>query len=158
MALSTVPIVSDKIFLRDVSDTIKKIEGDCKDEARAWVTIRQATEGDVAAIERVRGKGVVVHGEDGSVSETYDRDTSHVRKEQFKRTVVGVGNISDAAGKELFVFKTGPNYALLDMTDDQFSEAYNDLARPITNAFGLAILQANPQWDLRELKKESGEG
>jgi hypothetical protein len=158
MALSTVPIVSGQIYLRDLSDTLKALEGKCKDEHRAWVMIRQATEGDVAAIELVRGKGTVVHGQDGSTTEMYDRDTSHVRKEQFKRTVVGVGNISDAAGSELFKFKAGPNYAVLDMTDDEFSEAYDALPRPVTNAFGLAILESNPQWDLRERVGESGEG
>jgi len=157
MALSTVPIVSDKLYLRDLSDTLKAIEGECKDELRAWVMIRQATEGDVAAIERVRGKGKVIHGQDGSTTEMYDRDTSHVRKEQFKRTVIGVGNISDAANKELFKFKAGPNYAVLNMTDDEFSVAYDALPRPVTNAFGLAILKGNPQWDLRENKGESGE-
>ena len=157
MTLSTVPIVTEKLYLRDLSDTLKAIEGECKDELRAWVTIRQATEGDVAAIERVRGKGQVIHGQDGSTTEMYDRDTSHVRKEQFFRTVTGVGNISDAAGKELCKFKAGPNYAILDMTDDEFSVAYDALPRPVTNAFGLAILKGNPQWDLRVAGEKSGE-
>jgi len=159
MAISSAPIISEKLFLQDLSSDIAAIEnvqGLCPEDQRAWVIIRQATEGDVATLSRVGGRGKITHNPDGSMTEEYDRDFNPYRAKQFQVTVVGVGNISDASGGPLFRFKDGPNYPILDMTDEQFSAAYNSLPRPVTNAFALAVIRANPQWGVSR-DTDSGE-
>lgn len=161
MAISVAPIISDKIYLQDLSADIaamENVQGLCPEDQRAWVKIRQATEGDVAAITQMYSMGKVTHHADGSTTEEYDRDINPIRAQQFRRTVVAVGNINNVAGTPLFKLKDGVNYPILDMTEEQFTAAYDSLPRPVTNAFSLAVAQGNPQWGApRKKDDESGE-
>lgn len=160
MAINAAPIISDKIYLQSVSDdvaSIENVQGLCPEERRAWVKIRQATEGDVAALSLLSRIGKVTHHADGSTTEEYDRDFNPIRAQQFMRTVVGVGNINGVSDAPLFRFKDGPNYPVLDMTEEQFMAAYNSLPRFVTNAFAAAVVEGNPQWGVPTKDTSSGE-
>jgi hypothetical protein len=160
MAISVAPIISDKLFLQNLSSDIAALEnsqGLCPEDQRAWVKIRQATEGDMAKLSQIGRMGKVTHHPDGSTTEEYDRDFNPIRAMQFMLTVAGAGNINNVSGEPLFKFKDGPNYPILDMSEDQFKAAYDSLPRIVTNAFALAVMKGNPQWGIPDRDKDTGE-
>lgn len=145
MALKATPIMSDRIILADIDRTIAKMEGDCDKDERAWVQVRQATEGDFNWIASMRTDDTI----------KWSGDTAEERRVNFREvmaahvylTLIDAGNILDASGKPIFTFKDGGDYSKLNMTFNQFKERYGMLNASVTSAIRKAVYTLNPEWD-----------
>lgn len=143
------PIISDKIYLRDLASRFKDLEGDVAEDEAVYVIIRQATEGDVRRVAGMFSERTVQYLPDGSQIETFNDDTSDARMMQVYTTLAGCGNLYDASGKPYFSFEDSKGYPKLDMTFDEFREKYLGLPSALTAALVLAVWENNPQWDIR---------
>lgn len=149
-------------MIKRISDDVAELEGDCQPDERAWVIVRQATEGDnMRRADRV-AKRTVKWG-DAGVEETRDDNMREQWAFEVYLCLVDAGNITDYAGKSLFKFGDGgQGYRKLDMDFQDFMKAYGTLPSAVTLAIRRAVLETNPDWDYwfaaEEDQSEDGEG
>lgn len=178
MAIKAMPVTSDRIFLGDllnndypdtprgrtikqISERVAVLEGDCDPGDRAWVMIRQATEADnMHRADRVSKRTVRWKGED--VEETRDDNLREQWALEVYMCLVDTGNLYDIKDKPLFTFKdTTAGYRKLAMGFQDFLNAYGTLPTAVILAIRRAVLETNPDWDYwfegTESEEESGE-
>lgn len=147
MAINAVPTMSDEIYLRDVSDRLKKLEGDdCPPAERAWVKVRQATEGDQLQISQRYAESEVHWRPDGSITEKRSSNILDDRMFKAYLVMVDAGNIFDREGDPLFEFKDGGDYPKYAGTYSKFKEHWMLLPPVAAGAIELALYELNPQW------------
>ncbi len=146
MAIKAKPIISEEIYLQDLSEEVKELEGDCPRDEQAWVMIRQATEADNLRHEREISTVELTH-EGGVTKETRYSSISNDRAFEIYLTLHDAGNITGADGQPLFEFKdTGP-YNRVKGTFDKFKDDYGLLPGDVTRAMCKAVYLINPKWD-----------
>jgi len=157
MAIKAIPTVSAPIYLGDVSDEVSKLEGNCQDADRAWVVVRQGTEGDNRRRADIESKFTLRWNKDGSADEVRDVNRRELWAFEVYSVLCGVGNIfSDEAGeKPLFSFKRGKDYDSLACDFEEFKALYGELPSVVTNAMLRAVYQLNPDWDWMPTKGEA---
>lgn len=153
MALKITPIISEPIYLRDLDDDFKELEGDCQRDEQVFVIIRQATEADVRRITQLVSRREIKYGKDGTRSEIFDDDMSELRAMQLYTTLCDVSGLTDASDAPLFRFKQGKDYAQLAMGFSDFQVIYGRLPTTVVKAFNLAVWEGNPNWDMRDPPK-----
>jgi len=146
MAIKAKPIISEEIYLQDLSEDVKELEGDCPRDEQAWVMIRQATEADNLRHEREVSTVELIH--DGGVTkETRFSSISNDRAFEVYLTLHNAGNITGPEGNPLFEFKdTGP-YNRVTGTFDRFKENYGLLPGDVARAMSKAVYLINEKWD-----------
>lgn len=156
MSVKALPIVSGSIYLADLSQEVKKLEGDCPPDERAFVVVRQATEADTQRISDLYATRTTRWKED-AVEEQRDINPRLEWVWQAFMTLCDAGNILDAQGKPLFKFEdTGPYHKVSGGFND-FRKAHGSLNSAVTEAIRYAVWGINPQWDMRVKVDESGE-
>jgi len=151
------PIISEPIYLRDISDTFKELEGDCERDDQVFVIIRQGTQADIQRVSLLVSERKVEHAKDGTRSETFNDDLGDVRAMQLYSTLCDVGNMTDKTGAPMFRFKQGKEYAKFAGSFSEFKRIYGTLPGVVIGAFNLAVWEGNPQWDMRRLVTEGEE-
>lgn len=151
MAVYATVVISDQVFLRDVDDNFKKLEGECTEEERAWVTVRQATEEDAVRCLRTIPDRQIELTLDGRQLELVSDDVSELKVMEIYSTLVDTGGIYDhpKTKKSLFRFEKGDDYQEIAMPYDEFKSALRGLHTTIVNAMLVAVWDHNPQWDMR---------
>jgi hypothetical protein len=146
MGYTARPIVSDWIYLQDLSDDVKDMEGECAREDQCRVKFRQATEGDSLRLEQ-RQETVLEYSDDGGYREVRDNHTRSEWKQEIYLTLSDADNFFDEHGNPLFRF-SGDGYKRSPVGSFQrFSEAYDMLPSKITFAMIKACYRVNPDWD-----------
>lgn len=162
MALSTVPVLSEPKKLADVSKAVRKREGSCPSEERAWISVRQATEQDSMMLEDsvpdTQLEYVDAVGDDGRVRRKMierrdDRFRNRVAMQVYM-TITGAGNITGGDGKPLFRFRDAGDYHKFDGNFEEFLGAYGQLPSIVTEAMRDIVFDHNPQWDWRSRRTE----
>jgi len=151
MALKIVPIMSEPIYLRDISKAFKELEGDCQRDEQVYVIIRQSTESDVRRISRLVSTREVTYNANGGRTEIFDDDMGEVRAMQLYSTLCDVKGLTDATDAPMFRFKQDKDYPKLAMSFSDFQEIYGRLPSTVIGALNLAVWEGNPQWDMRKL-------
>ncbi len=146
MAIRAVATVSPQIYLCDISEKVKELEGDCKKDERAWVIVRQGTEGDDIALQELRSRSAL-RWDDGSPEETRQWNALEARAVASHRTMCDAGNIYGPEDKPLFSFETGKYHSRNKMVFSEFLEAWGSLQPDVVDAVLTAILSLNPQWE-----------
>ena len=125
--------------LADVLDSVRRLEGECKENERAWVACRQLTEGEEGAVERIKG----------SFQPRFDGDTQimprpigwgAVRREIVSHALCGAGNLVDEKGKPLFRFTSAGV--------QRFDETWDSLHPDVAEAIVRVALFVNPNLDV----------
>jgi hypothetical protein len=144
MAINAAPVVSTQIYLGDLTSSVKEMEGDCDQADRAWVIIRQSTEGDNRRISEMSAETRTVWS-DTATEQIRRINQAEVRALQVYLTLSDMGNVfaDDAGKKPLFRFENGK----LKMPKSEFQKAYDGLHPEVTRAIILAVYQTNPMWD-----------
>lgn len=142
MAIKAAPVTSPKVFLGDLSPAVAVLEGDCPEKDRAWVIIRQATEGDVRVIQDYGAETRTVFSDDRT-EQIQHVNQADVRAKQVHLTLSDAGNIVNAQDEPLFRFDSGR----LAMDFNEFQTAYGTLHPDVTRAMLLAVRDMNPIWD-----------
>lgn len=158
MAINAVPTISDEIYLRDVSERVKKIEGDCPKKECAWVKVRQATEGDQLQVSQRYADSEVVWQVDGSAKEKRSSNTLEDRMFKAYLVLTDAGNIFDGGEKPIFEFADRGDYPKFKGTWAQFKNRWSLLPPAAASAIELALYRLNPQWDVFGLVQEDDEG
>lgn len=147
MAIKALPIVSQPIYLAELSDEVKEMEGDCPKDERAWVIVRQATEADNTQRAALRSEVTVRWQKDGTAEEIRDVNLREMWAMEIYLTLCDAGNILDADDKPLFKFvDTGP-YGKVKHGFADFKKAYGSLASPVTASIRRAVYKINSDWD-----------
>jgi hypothetical protein len=158
MAIRAVPTVSEEIYLQDLSDRVKRLEGeDCPREEQAWVKVRQATEGDQLQVSQRYADSEVVWQADGSAKETRSTNTLEDRMFKAYLVLVDAGNITDKGDNPVFGFSEKGDYPKFKGTWSQFKEKWSVLPPAAASAIELALYKLNPQWDIFGLVSEDEE-
>jgi hypothetical protein len=146
MAIHTAPVISDKIYLGDLSAEVKQMEGDCAQEDRAWVIIQQGNEGDNRRISEMNAETRTIWHEEGT-EQVQRVNRAAVRALQVFLTLADAGNIfADAGGKiPLFKFAGGK----VAQQRQEFEKAYGSLHPAVSRSIILAVYRVNPMWDWR---------
>ena len=147
MAIKALPIISKPIYLGELSDEVKEMEGSCPKDKRAWVIVRQATEADNTQRAALRSEVTVRWQEDGTAEEIRDVNLRELWAMEVYLCLCDAGNILDADDKPLFKFvDTGP-YGKVKHGFAEFKEAYGVLASPVTATIRRAVYTLNSDWD-----------
>lgn len=159
MAIQAVPTISDEVYLRDMSKLLLDLEGkDCPPSERAWVKVRQATEGDQLQISQRNAESEVMWKPDGDIIER--RSSNYLDDRMFRAylVLVDAGNIFGKDGDPLFEFKDGNDYPKFDGTYSEFKRRWAQLPPVAAGAIELALNELNPQWGLsRSSQKDNDE-
>lgn len=143
MAIKAAPVTSPKLYLGDLLPAVKELEGeDCQEKDRAWVVVRQATEGDNRRISDLSAETRFVYREE-TAEQVTNVNQAEVRAMQIYLTLVDAGNIVGDDDKPLFKF----NNSRLAMSQSEFQKAYETLHPDATWAMLLAVREINPLWD-----------
>ena len=149
--MKIVPVISEPIYLRDISKQFKELEGDVPREEQVNVVIRQATQADVRKVSRLVSTRKVTYSNDGTRTEVFDDDMGEVRAMQLYTTLCDVGGLTDATDAPLFRFKQEGDYPKLAMGFADFQEIYGTLPSTVVGALNLSVWEGNPQWDMRRI-------
>ena len=145
MAIRTAPILSEQIYLGELSPEVKDIEGECDPKDRAWVKVRQATEQDAMQIAKLT-QSPFLYTDDG-VEQKATATSRDIRAMEMYFTLVDAGNFEDANGKELFQFINGESYQKVAGGLQEFIGRYGQLPEQVTAALSRAVYSVNPMWD-----------
>lgn len=146
MAIKAMPVISEEIYLQDMSEDVKELEGDCPRDEQAWVMVRQATESDNLRHEQQIATVELVH-EGGK---THEKRRSSIREEwafESFLTLHAVGNIEGPDGNPLFEFKDMGPYNRVKGTFEKFKQTYGLLPGSVARAIIKAVYTVNPDWD-----------
>lgn len=156
MSIATKPIISEMIYLQDLSKDVKEMEGDCPRDEQAWVMIRQATESDNLRREQVITKVELFH-ETGVTREIRQSTIRNDRAYEAFLTLHAIGNIMGPDGSPLFEFKdTGP-YNKVKGTFDKFRGDFGLLPGAVARAIALAVYSINEDWNWMRMAPDKGE-
>lgn len=169
MAISTVPVISDQVYLGDASPAVRKLEKNSGPDEKAWIRVRQATEQDAMILESSLPETRIEYVDEiDPTTRTPVRRAIETRDDRVRNRfamqvwlcLVDTGNINNAEGKPLFEFEDGPNYAKLTGGFQQFLEAFGQLPSIVALAMRDVVYDHNPHWDWRALysEDESTEG
>ncbi|HUW12883.1 MAG TPA: hypothetical protein VM537_24360 [Anaerolineae bacterium] len=149
MAIKALPTVSNVLYLQDLVPGIAALEGDCAKEELAYVIVRQGTESDSIAIERMSSERQIVWT-DKDVREVRDSRMREQWAMQVFRCMCDAGNITGQDDKAVFEFSGGAIHErFVDGTFGDFLKAYGALNPIVTRALRYAVWEMNPDWDLR---------
>ncbi len=150
MAIHAVPTISDELYLQNVSQTVKRLEGaECPKKEQAWVKVRQATESDELQVSQHRASASELTWlQDGRAQEKRLKGRLEERMFRAYLVLVDAGNILDAKQKPLFTFKDGQDYPKFDGSYSQFKERWGLLQPEVADAIEMATYEVNPQWNL----------
>jgi len=154
MTIKAIATQSDRIYLGDLSEEVEELEGECPQDERAWVTVRQATAGDFRRVGNSSGPRKTQWLE-GVRTDVWNDDWAEAWAMQSYCCLTGTGNIEDGDGKPLFTFESQIDYDKVKMSFDTFLEKHDSLPKAVTNAIRTAVWSINPDWDL--LATDEGE-
>lgn len=157
MAIRAVPIISDRIFLREISDEVAKLEGDCKKDERAWVIVRQATEADNRERSARYSSSTLMWTDDGVQENRTDNVRERWAHEVFL-VLCDAGNILDAKGGPLFKFHKRGDFNAVDGGFQDFLDSYGRLNSVVATAILRAVYSSNPDWDWMNPTGEADDG
>ena len=158
MAIHAVPTISEEIYLQDVSERVKEMEGkNCPKKERAWVKVRQATESDQLQVSQRHADTEVLWMADGSAKEKRSRNVLEDRMFKAYLVMVGTGNIFAMEDKPVFEFADKDDYPKFKGTYSKFQDRWGLLQPAVADAIELAIYKLNPQWDVFGLMSEEDE-
>ena len=146
MAIRTAPILSEQIYLGELSPEVKDIEGECDPKDRAWVKVRQATEQDAMQIAKLT-QSPMLWTDDG-VEQKASATSHDIRAMEVYFTLTDAGNFEDVSGKELFQFVNGQAYSKVAGGLQEFIGRYGQLPEQVTVALSRAVYSVNPMWDV----------
>lgn len=147
MAIKALPIISEPLYLTDLSKQIEEMEKDCPQDERAWVIVRQATEQDNNRRSALRSQVTLRWQDDGTAEEVRDVNMREMWAMEVYLCLCDVGNIFDADDKPLFEFADAGPYRKCKGGFDDFKKAYGSLASPVTAALRQAVYKVNSDWD-----------
>ncbi len=154
MAIKALPTVSDVIYLQDLVPQIELLEGECPNEEKAYVIVRQATEADSMAIDQMSSERRVVWSEN-EVQEIRDSRMREVWAMQVFRCMCDAGNIFGPDGEPLCKFSSGKMHArYVEGTFRDFLKSFGAQSPLVTRALRYAAWEMNPDWDLRQPEGE----
>lgn len=164
MAIDTVPVVSEPVYLSDKSSAVARLEGKSPKAERAWVQVRQATEQDSMMLEEslpdTRYEYIDDIGTDGRpIRKTIETRNDRVRDRfamQAWLCLCGAGNIN-SAGKPLFKFRDAGDYQKFDGDFQQFLKVWGELPPIVATAIRDVVYDYNPHWDWRPIFSEGEE-
>lgn len=158
MTIHAVPTISDEIYLQEISEKVKRLEGsDCPKKDMAWVRVRQATESDQLQVSQRNSGSEVLWLADGSAKEKRDRNVLEDRMFRAYLVLVDVGNIVDKNGDPVFEFAESGDYPKFKGTFSKFQDKWGVLQSSVADAIEMAIYKLNPQWDVFGLMREDDE-
>jgi len=153
MAIHMGTPVSSRRNLADVFDAVYRLEGECKDNDRAWVECRQLTEGEQGRVEAV--KGAFQTRFDGDVQTmTRPIDWWAVRLAIVRSSLIGAGNIFGKDDKELFRFVKSGSGVGFRGGDAAFRETWEGLHPDVAEAIVRVALFVNPNLDVGDIIHE----
>jgi hypothetical protein len=156
MAIKTVAVISSQLFLGDLYDKVKELEdegGECPQNERVWVMIRQATESDTAQVAEMRSKTVVRWVSDGAErgsipEEVRDDNPRLLWAWQVYLTLHDAGNLFDDDETPLFEFESKGPYNRVKGGFDKFMKSYGKLPAPVATSLLMAVGSINPGWGI----------
>jgi len=154
--IETKPIISDKLYLSELSERVAKIEGDCAKTDKAWVIVRQATEGDNLRRADRRADSVVEWQRDGVAREKRRDNIRDTWAYEVYLTLCDAGNIN-ANGKPLFTFEDAGDYTKIKGGFQNFLTAYGQLPSVVTASILRAVYKINPDWSLFTFDEDENE-
>jgi len=165
MAIKAIPTISSKIFLRNLNDDVRKLEGeDCQEADWAWVIVRQATEEDNMRRADLRKDSVVEWvTEEGSdsvgVKEYRQFNQRKAWALEVYMTLVDAGNLfaDDAGVVPLFEFENAVPTRKLKHTLAEFEKLYGRLPSSVAGSILAAVHSVNLDWALLRLPTNEGE-
>lgn len=148
MAIKTAPIFKT-VYLGELDPRVAELEGDCLQEERAWVKVRQATEADNMEISALTSKQKLTYTKSGATEQEQDFNPREIRAMEVFKCLVDIGNIfADDEGKvPLFKFESHGSYSKVAGGFQRFKEAYGSLPAVVTAAMLRAVYSVNPGWD-----------
>jgi hypothetical protein len=176
MAITTVSVISNQIYLGDVSPAVSRLEKNSKPTDRAWIQVRQATEQDAMILEASLPETRIEYVDEidpitrqpvRRAIETRDDRVRNRFAMQVWLCLVDAGNINDGdSGDPLFSFKDGVNYSSFDGGFQDFLQRFGQLPPVVTITMRDIVYDHNPQWDWRQAfvededadEGEAGEG
>lgn len=168
MAIMTVPVVSEPVYLSDISPVVAKLEKKCPKAERAWVQVRQATEQDSMMLESsipdTRYEYLDEVGPNGRpIRKTIETRDERVRDRfamQVWLCLCGAGNIDTPTGP-LFKFRDAGDYHKFDGDFNGFLKVWGLLQSSVAMAIRDVVYNHNPHWDWRPIftdKDDKDEG
>jgi hypothetical protein len=156
MNITSLPTVSDPIYLATISEEFARLEGDVESDAdRVWVIVRQATEEHAIARSNLVAKREMKFNIDGGVSEIINDNPRERAMREAWYTLVEVGNLTvGPADKPLPVLAKKPIH---NMKFDDFKAEWGKLPVPVSSALHKAVRVTNPDWDWETPKKDKDE-
>lgn len=149
MAITALPVVSDRIFLRDLLLEVAALEGECKADKRAYSIARQCTEGDHRQVAQMYSERRVRWTED-SIEEVRDANLRDEWAWHVFLCTCDVGNVYGNDKKPIFKFTSGPiDLRRIDMPFDEFLVRFGMLNTSVARALRYAVWSMNPEWDQR---------
>ncbi len=148
MAIQAVPIISEKIYLSEISEEVAKLEGDCDKKEMAWVIVRQATEADNMQRADKESDITLEYGDGGKVTERRRTNLRERWAYEVYTSLHDAGNIFAPGGKELFTFMDKGDYQKVKGGFKKFMDDYGSLGSAVTNAIRRAVYTVNPDWDV----------
>ena len=160
MAISTVPVISDQVFLGDASPAVGKLEKNSGPDEKAWIRVRQATEQDAMILEGSLPETRIEYVDEiDPVTRTPVRRAIETRDDRVRNRfamqvylcLVDAGNITGDDDKPLFEFDDGVNYAKVKGGFQSFLEAFGQLPSIVALAMRDVVYDHNPHWDWRSI-------
>jgi len=143
MAIHIGTPISSRRNLADVLDAVYQLEGECKDNDKAWVECRQLTEGEQGRVESVKGSFQTRFEGEARVL-TRPIDWWEVRLTIVRSSLVGAGNIFGKDGKEAFRFDKNGFFG----GSAAFRKAWEALHPDVAEAIVRVALFVNPSLDI----------
>ncbi len=159
MSIKALPVLSEPIYLRDISDDVKKLEGKCSPAERAWVMVRQGTEADNLQRAAMRSQYTLRWQVDGSAEELRDVNQRQLWTMEVYMTLTDAGNLwaDDAEKEPLFEFENKGSYSGTSYDYEEFENRYGLLPSIVTTAILRAVYSLNPDWSwMAPLEKTKG--
>jgi hypothetical protein len=149
MDLNSLPTVSDKIILADISPAFKALEdqnGETPAADRVWVIVGQATEEDHrnrAQLTARRESSITLH-ENGQIASASDAVTENVFERIMFETYATLRDIGNLVkdGKPIFAEMPAKK-----MKRAAFEKTWGGLPLPLCEAIHKAVRSMNPDWD-----------
>jgi hypothetical protein len=135
------PVVSNPLYLREMSEEFAKREGEVKDEERAYVIVRQATEQDNINRAELQAKRQMQWGA-GAVSEIVEDNPRQRFMYEVYWTLNDVGNLEFDDGRPVF-----PTLPANKMKFSDFEKLWGGLESWLTAPIHKAVRKMNPDWD-----------
>jgi hypothetical protein len=157
MAIQTLPIISEPIYLQDLSERVAQFEANDPEEERAFVIIRQATEADNMRRGSMRSEVIVRWKQDGTSEEVRNTNLRELWAYEVYLTLCDAGNITNEKGDPLFTFITTGPYGKIRGGWETFQKVYGSLPSFVTDAIRAAVYKVNPDWNFAIVADEEGE-